>query len=73
MFDPERFVAQCEAAVVAGGGAAAAYELVASAVADPPAIIAALGEAVRSGLQVMHRSSRRWPSPQWLWCKPAVR
>jgi predicted metal-dependent enzyme (double-stranded beta helix superfamily) len=58
MFDPERFVAECDAAVLAGGGAAAVYELVASAIADPAAIVAALGEPIRSGQQVLHRSPR---------------
>jgi len=40
MFDPEHFVAQCDAPVLAGGGTAEVYELLASAVrsgrADPP-------------------------------------
>ena len=58
MFDPEHFVAQCDAAILAGGGAVEVYELLASAVADPAAICAALGEPIRSGLQVLDRSPR---------------
>ena len=68
MFDPERFVAQCDAAVLAGGGTAKVYELLAPVVADPSAIVAALGEPIRPGLQVLHQSPRltvinlAWPS-----------
>src|SRR5262245_52210244 len=58
MFDPEHFVVQCDAAVLAGGGAAEVYDLMKSAVADPSTIFAALGEPIRFGLQVLHRSSR---------------
>jgi len=58
MFDPEHFVAQCDAAVLAGGGAAEVCELLAPVVANSAAIIAALGEPVRMGLQVLHQSQR---------------
>src|SRR5262249_9097240 len=68
MFNPEHFVAQCDATVLRGSGAAEIYELLASAVTDPAAILAALGEPIRPGLQVLHRSSRltvinlAWPA-----------
>jgi predicted metal-dependent enzyme (double-stranded beta helix superfamily) len=58
MFDPEQFVAQCDAAVLTGGGTAEVYELLAAAVADPAAIVAALGEPIRMGLQVLYQSPR---------------
>lgn len=40
MFDPERFITQSDATVLAGSGAAAVCEIVASAIADPASIVA---------------------------------
>ena len=68
MFDPERFVAECDATIATGGGAAAVCELLAAALADPAAIVAALGEPVRAGVQILHQSPRltvlnlAWPA-----------
>jgi predicted metal-dependent enzyme (double-stranded beta helix superfamily) len=55
MFDTQRFIADCESAVSAGGQPAI-RDLMAAAMADRPAVIAALGEPKRAGIDVLHRS-----------------
>ena len=57
MFDPDRFISDCDTAVSAGGGAEAIHELLQEAIRDPGAIMAALGEPRRAGPQFLHRSS----------------
>lgn len=54
MFDKERFIADCLAAVADGEDAI--RELVAAAVADPAGVMAALGEPAHAGLTPLHRS-----------------
>ena len=55
MFDPARFIADCEAAA-STGGQPAIRELMAAAVSDRAAVTAALGEPKRAGIEVLHRS-----------------
>jgi predicted metal-dependent enzyme (double-stranded beta helix superfamily) len=57
MFDLERFVADCEAAV-AGGAQQAIGEIVRRAISDPSGIVKALGEPRRAGAHILHRSPR---------------
>jgi predicted metal-dependent enzyme (double-stranded beta helix superfamily) len=57
MFKLERFIADCESAVLAGGQEAV-REVLARAIADPAAIMTALGEPRRAELNVLHRSQR---------------
>lgn len=52
MFDPQRFVADCEAA----GSQPAVRELMAAVMADRAAVTAALGEPKRAGIELLHRS-----------------
>lgn len=56
MFDPDEFIAQCCAAVRAEPGHKAAREVLARAVREPGAVIAALGEPKRAGIDTLHRS-----------------
>jgi predicted metal-dependent enzyme (double-stranded beta helix superfamily) len=56
MFDLERFVADCRIACAARAGHQAVREIVARAVSDPGAILQALGEPRRAGVQTLHRS-----------------
>lgn len=57
MFDTEGFIADCRAALAADrGGGRAVREVVARAVSDPDALIRALGEPRRGGLNVLHRA-----------------
>jgi predicted metal-dependent enzyme (double-stranded beta helix superfamily) len=58
MFDLQRFVDECRAALAEEKGSAqrAAREVVARAVADPGALIGALGEPCRAGLSALHRA-----------------
>ena len=57
MFDIERFVADCRAALAAErGGGRAVREVVARAVSDPAALTRALGEPRRAGLNVLHHA-----------------
>ncbi len=57
MFDLERFIADCDSAVLTGGQEAA-REVLARAIADPGAVLAVLGEPHRAELKVLHRSPR---------------
>lgn len=57
MFDLDRYIAECRAAVSAGeDGQRAIRELTARAVADPGAVLRTLGEPAGSGLVALHRS-----------------
>ncbi|WP_337875792.1 hypothetical protein [Elioraea sp.] len=54
MFDLDRFIEECRAAVKEGQPAV--RELVARAVAEPAAVLRALGEPARAGLNTLYRS-----------------
>lgn len=54
MFDLDRFIEECRAAVKEGQPAV--RELVSRAVADPAAVLRALGEPTRAGLNTLYRS-----------------
>jgi predicted metal-dependent enzyme (double-stranded beta helix superfamily) len=54
MFDLERFIEECRAAVKEGQPAV--RELVSRAVADPGRVMRALGEPTRAGLNTLYRS-----------------
>jgi predicted metal-dependent enzyme (double-stranded beta helix superfamily) len=56
MFDLQRFIADCEAAAT-DGGQPAIRELMRRAVSDRNAVIAALGEPKRAGIELLHRSN----------------
>jgi len=58
MLDIDRLIAECEAAVVSGGGEKQVHDIVARAVSDPAAAMAALGEPTGPGLNILHRSRR---------------
>jgi predicted metal-dependent enzyme (double-stranded beta helix superfamily) len=58
MFDTEQFIADCRAALAADrGGSRAIREVVARAVSNPAALMRALGEPRRAGLNVLHHSA----------------
>jgi predicted metal-dependent enzyme (double-stranded beta helix superfamily) len=57
MFDLQRFIEVCGAAVARADGALAVRELVAEAVSDPAALAAALGEPEHAGIQALHRAA----------------
>lgn len=54
MFDLERFIEECRAAV--NQGQPAVRELVSRAVADPAAVLRTLGAPTRAGLNTLYRS-----------------
>jgi predicted metal-dependent enzyme (double-stranded beta helix superfamily) len=54
MFDLDRFVEDCRAALP--GGQVAIREVVARAVSDPGSVMTAVGEPSRAGLNVLHQS-----------------
>ncbi len=56
MFDLDRFIADCEAAVAANPDHTAVRDVTAAAVADPAAVLARLGEPTRAGIYPLHRS-----------------
>ena len=56
MFDLDRFIADCQAAVVADSSHRAVREVVARAVADPSAVLTGLGEPTHAGIDGLHRS-----------------
>jgi predicted metal-dependent enzyme (double-stranded beta helix superfamily) len=56
MFDLDRFVADCHAAVAADPSHKAVREVVARAVAEPGAVLRGLGEPQRAGLIRLHQS-----------------
>ncbi len=57
MFDLDRFIADCQAAVTAGDGHKGVQEVVARAVADPAAALKGLGEPTGGGIRKLHHSS----------------
>jgi predicted metal-dependent enzyme (double-stranded beta helix superfamily) len=56
MFDLERFIADCRAAVSVDPTHKSVREIVARAISDPPAVIAGLGEPNRAGVQKLYNS-----------------
>jgi predicted metal-dependent enzyme (double-stranded beta helix superfamily) len=56
MFDRDRFLADCEAAVAATDSHLAVKQLVERAVSDPAGMVRALGEPTRGGVQRLHVS-----------------
>lgn len=56
MFDKERFVEECRAALKERNAHAAIRELVARAVREPAQVLRALGEPQRSGLETIYRA-----------------
>jgi predicted metal-dependent enzyme (double-stranded beta helix superfamily) len=56
VFDLDRFIADCQAAVVADSSHRAVREVVARAVADPSAVLTGLGEPTHAGIDGLHRS-----------------
>jgi predicted metal-dependent enzyme (double-stranded beta helix superfamily) len=56
MFDVDRFVAECRAALDSERGSRNVREVVARAVSDPADIMRALGEPTQGGFQTLHRA-----------------
>jgi predicted metal-dependent enzyme (double-stranded beta helix superfamily) len=56
MFDKERFIADCRAALDGERSSRQVREVVARAVSDPAALMAAIGEPQGGGIQPIHRS-----------------
>jgi predicted metal-dependent enzyme (double-stranded beta helix superfamily) len=56
MFDLERFVADCRAALAEDGSHRAVREVLARAVTDPAAVIAELGEPKRAAVRKLHHA-----------------
>lgn len=55
-FDPDRFVADCAAAIDDPAPTRAVREITARAVADPESLLSVLGQPVRGGIQRLHVS-----------------
>ena len=68
MFDKDRFIADCRAALAGADSARNVREVVARAVADPSAVLGVLGEPKGGGIVPIHRSPEitianvLWPS-----------
>ena len=56
MFDKERFIEECKAAVGRKDAQAAIRELVARAVSDPKAVLRTLGEPKRAGVETLYKA-----------------
>jgi predicted metal-dependent enzyme (double-stranded beta helix superfamily) len=56
MFDLDRFVADCRAALAADSSHKSVREVVARAVADPGTVLGGLGEPQRGGIQKIHHA-----------------
>ena len=56
MFDKDRFIADCRAALDGRDSARNVREVMARAVADPTAVLSALGEPKAGGIVPIHRS-----------------
>ena len=56
MFDKERFIEDCRAALKERNAHAAIRELVASAVSEPAQVLRALGEPTRAGFDTIYRA-----------------
>lgn len=56
MFDKDRFIEDCRAAIARGGDAQGEIrELVAKAVSEPSRVVGGLGEPTRSGVETLYR------------------
>lgn len=56
MFDPDRFIAECRAALADGEPPRALREVVTRAVSDPAALMRAIGEPQRAGVQKLYHA-----------------
>ena len=56
MFEKERFIEECRAALKEGNAQAAIRELVEKAVSDPAQIVRALGEPQRAGVETIYKA-----------------
>jgi predicted metal-dependent enzyme (double-stranded beta helix superfamily) len=56
MFDPDQFIADCRAAITVDPSHKLVREVVARAVDAPGAVLRALGEPARAGINVLYRS-----------------
>jgi predicted metal-dependent enzyme (double-stranded beta helix superfamily) len=56
MFEKERFIEECRAALKESNAQAAIRELVAQAVSDPAQVVRVLGEPQRSGVETIYRA-----------------
>lgn len=56
MFELDRFIADCKAAMESGGGHKAIRELTREAVSDPSQVIRVLGEPKKAGIELLYRS-----------------
>jgi predicted metal-dependent enzyme (double-stranded beta helix superfamily) len=56
MFDPDRFIEDCRAAMRDDKSHKAVREVVLRAVADPAAVLAGLGEPTRAGIAALYRA-----------------
>lgn len=56
MFDKERFIEDCRAALKETSSQAAIHELVKSAVSEPSAVVNALGEPQRAGVDTLYKA-----------------
>jgi predicted metal-dependent enzyme (double-stranded beta helix superfamily) len=57
MFDLQRFIADCRTALAEGTSHRAVREVVARAVCDPGAVLKALGEPKRAGIEALYHAS----------------
>jgi predicted metal-dependent enzyme (double-stranded beta helix superfamily) len=57
MFDVEQFISDCRAALAADASQRAMRDVVARAVSDPGAVLKALGEPKRAGIETLHHAS----------------
>jgi predicted metal-dependent enzyme (double-stranded beta helix superfamily) len=57
MFDLDRFIVDCSAAVIDRTALQAVREIVARAVQEPASVLKAVGEPARAEVQVLHRAS----------------
>lgn len=57
MFDKERFIEDCRAAIAGRDAQAAIRELVAKAVSDPARLMRAIGEPRRAGVDTLYRAA----------------
>ena len=57
MFEKERFIEDCRAALKEGDTHAAIRELVATAVSEPVHVLQALGEPQRAGVETIYRAT----------------
>lgn len=56
MFELDRFIADCKAAMSSDAAAKAIRELMREAVADPALVVQALGEPTKAGIDLLYRS-----------------